>query len=475
MAFNTLQKQVRLLTNTKGMLTEDLHSLCTLFGIADGHLNERLMRVTDTTTATNAWQALSEDVPGSVGCLLLPFAETKTLDPRITFTRGSSATCIDASKALVSVAANTPRFDHDPVTGICKGLLIEEQRTNSVRNNTMVGAVAGSPGTLPTNWTTHTTLTGLTREIIGAGTESGINYIDIRLSGTPSGAGGYYVYFDSPISSAAKDQTWTFSHYIKMVAGSTSGVAAYTALDEKDSGVAWSGGGNTAAISLTSTQQRSIYTRVLTGATTAYTLPYISLWMSGGAIDITLRIGLPQLELGAFATSPILTSGTAATRAADVASMTGTNFSSWYNPTEGTFVVGFDIPVTTNDATPRVIAGTSAGSYSNSRYFSRGTSTATVSGYEVSSGVTQVSLAGGSVTAGVHSQFVYGYKVNDFAFSLDGSAVVQDTSGSVAPSQDRFYFGDSPWGSGVNTINGHIAKLTYYPKRLSELQQLSTL
>ena len=47
-----------------------------------------------------------------------------------TFTRGSTATYYDASGILQTAAINVPRFDHDPVTGVLKGLLLETTRTN---------------------------------------------------------------------------------------------------------------------------------------------------------------------------------------------------------------------------------------------------------------------------------------------------------------------------------------------------------
>lgn len=51
-------------------------------------------------------------------------------DPRITFTRNSTATYFGSDGLLKIAAANEPRIDHDPVTGECKGFLVEEARTN---------------------------------------------------------------------------------------------------------------------------------------------------------------------------------------------------------------------------------------------------------------------------------------------------------------------------------------------------------
>ena len=125
------------------------------------------------------------DYPTVLPTLDLDFANTKTLDPRITFTRASSGSYFGADGILKYAGVNEARFDHDPVTGESLGLLIEEQRTNSIRNNTMVGAVAGTPGTAPTNWGgSAPTSNGVNRQIVGTGIEDGINYIDYRIAGT---------------------------------------------------------------------------------------------------------------------------------------------------------------------------------------------------------------------------------------------------------------------------------------------------
>ena len=56
---------------------------------------------------------------------------TASLDSRVTFTRtGNTATVINSSGNVAAINADLPRFDYNPVTLACKGLLIEEARTN---------------------------------------------------------------------------------------------------------------------------------------------------------------------------------------------------------------------------------------------------------------------------------------------------------------------------------------------------------
>lgn len=57
------------------------------------------------------------------------FGET-ALSSFMTFARNSTATYTGPDGLLKTAAANEPRYDYDPMTGECKGLLVEEQRTN---------------------------------------------------------------------------------------------------------------------------------------------------------------------------------------------------------------------------------------------------------------------------------------------------------------------------------------------------------
>ena len=64
----------------------------------------------------------------------LPFAKTKSLTPTVgptpNFTRASAGTFIGSDGLIQTATAGTPRFDHDPVTRVCRGLLLEDTRTN---------------------------------------------------------------------------------------------------------------------------------------------------------------------------------------------------------------------------------------------------------------------------------------------------------------------------------------------------------
>ncbi len=400
----------------------------------------------------------------------LQFAGATSLDNRITFSRGTTATYFNSAGVLTTAGTSEARFDYNPSTLAAQGLLIEEQRTNSIRNNTMQGAVAGTPGTLPTNWTGNATVDGLSREVVGAGVENGINYVDVRFSGT-SGTGGNstLLTFESQTEVVASNgQTWAASAYVKLVAGSLANVALFAL------GIRYNNSGGTSLTAqnttLTPTATFTRYTSAFaaTDATTAFVnSSLVANFTDNSAVDFTLRIGLPQLEQGAFATSVIPTTTTALTRNADVASMTGTNFSSWFNASEGTI---FSQSVVSRQV---AIAGTGivlldGGAPEIIRLFYRGTG-ATAFGVTDNS-VTQCDLTPtGVLAANAVAKLAGAYKLDDFATSGNGGAVTTDPTGTL-PTVNQLTLGFSSV-----YLNGWIQRISYYPVRLpnSTLQALT--
>jgi hypothetical protein len=403
---------------------------------------------------------------------------SKAFSEIITFTRASTGTYFDAAGTLTSAAINAPRFDYNPSTLAAQGFLVEEARTNSIRNNTATGSTAGvigSGGVAPTNWFFAVqTTTGITRTIVGTGTESGISYVDLRLNGTATGAGTIQIGFELANSVAGlTSQSWTPSFYWKLAAGSLTGLTnPINALNEYTSAAVFVTF-NSAAITLPTTaalatQRQATAITTNGGATTAFVQPFGQLTIANGAaIDITLRIGLPQLEQGAFATSVIPTTTTALTRAADVASVN--TLSPWYNATEGTLYA--ESQLTRQNATAGLNTfyiwdtGTSE---IKTFYRASGATGAAV----ISSGSLQADLTPTAVIpANTITKLALAYAANDFAASGNGGAAVTDTAGTVPSGLSQVILGGP---SGI--LNGYLRRITYYPRRLSnaELQTLTT-
>ena len=190
-------------------------------------------------------------------------------------------------------------------------------QTNQIRNNTMQGAVAGTPGTLPTNWSIGGQGT-LSQEIVGSGIENGINYVDVRLFGTAS-TGSVGVRFEGTTAiPATAGQVWTGSLYASLIAGTLSSIPTVgvniTGLTAGGAGTSDAATSNfTASIANPNfAENRTTISRTLSDATTAFLRVQFLLGLtSGGAVNATFRIGLPQLVQGASAGDVVATYGTA--------------------------------------------------------------------------------------------------------------------------------------------------------------------
>jgi hypothetical protein len=414
-----------------------------------------------------------------VPSLDLRFADNKSLvdavtgQSLVTFTRASSGTFTDSAGTLQTAATDVPRFHHNPTTGESLGLLVEEPRTNSITNNTMVGAVAGTPGTLPTGWPFQSAGgLGLSVSIVGTGTESGVAYLAWRISGTASAATSATISFGR--ASALTAQTWTTSSYLKLAAGSLSGVTGMTLdLIEETAASAFITGA-AYSISLPTTNslitQRPTASRTLTGgATVALIRTNLTVNVSSGStVDFTLRIGLPQLELGAFPTSPIPTTTAAATRAADVASITGSAFSSWYRQDEGTvFAEGRSL------SSLNRFAGFSSGSFSEAIVLGSVTTENAELTVRTPTTTTAVSInIGPAASANSLVKHAAAYRLNDFGVSNAGN-IANTLSGAIPANRNQMVIGVMP--NNFSFHNGTIRRLTFWGQRLanSTLQSIT--
>jgi hypothetical protein len=419
------------------------------------------------------------------------FAGEKTLNngtgPAITFTRASNATFFDASGTLQTASNNAPRFDHSG--GSSLGLLIEEARTNSIRNSQAGGAtngVIGSGGVMPTNWSTsgHNT-NGISAEILGTGTEDGLSYIDLKVSGTPTSNGVLSFNTESITQIVAADgHTWTGSTYFKLQAGATTNATFRGYVTGRTSGgSAIAGQASTVTFVPTSAKlnsQRITSTRTFSDATVArVTYNFEVIYTNGDPIDLTLRIAAPQLEQGAFATSYIPTTSAAATRAADSAVVTP--ISSFYNQAEGTLFAEFvvnGLPLSTQF--PKVWSfGNTTNTNNRTEWFLANASGTLQVGTQVRvASVNQYGVQANASAVGLTGKFAMVYKTDDFQAAQNGSLFgAADTSGSVPASADITQFNIGSQAAGVQPATAlYFRKIAYWPRRLSNslLQQLTT-
>ncbi|WP_224702728.1 phage head spike fiber domain-containing protein [Devosia aquimaris] len=237
----------------------------------------------------------------------------------LSFSRASAKLAPDLAGTWLSFAADVPAVTD-------RGLLLEPARTNAIRNSAGSGALPGTPGTLPTNWTRFVG-GGLAASVGTSGMERGLPFVDLALSGTSNSANGTQISFDSPTGiAAASGQTWTQSIFLSLPAGTLANISFIRInLIEVAPGGSALGTlyGSNIRDSLTATPQRFSETQTLVQPGTAYVRPVIEIAYGNAAnIAMTLRVAGGQMELGSAATSPILTNGSALTRAEDIMVLT---------------------------------------------------------------------------------------------------------------------------------------------------------
>jgi hypothetical protein len=338
-----------------------------------------------------------------------------------------------------------PRFDYDPVTLAPKGLLIEEARTNlAVQSENFSVSWSSSFLTVTTNTTVAPDGT-TTADTLTPNTTSGV--VSQGLSFTGDGTKSVSVFLKAGTSGT------TLFFLRDTTTSSTRGSATITWTAGVPSAVATSGGTIEAVEDYGNGWYRIklILAGVIAANSNSLRIQADSVSGTG-----TVIVWGAQAENGAFATSYIPTVASQVTRSADVATMTGTNFSSWYNQTQGTFVAGYD-----SAASAFGILG------NNSSGYLLGASARDVKTFNGTTSVTSANtLAVGAIGNGALSYDSTGRSVD-----LNGGTVA--TAAGVLQTINTLYIGyDAAFSA--NYLNGHIRQIAYFNTRLSDAQ-LQTL
>lgn len=391
---------------------------------------------------------------------------TGVLDPRVTVARLlNTATRTNSSGLIEVVNANLPRFDYDPVTLAPKGLLIEEARTNLLlrSQNATVG-----PWSFDTSTGSGVTLTG------GVAPD-GATQFAVFNEGTSTGA-----HRANQGVSVVAGTTYTFSAYIK------AGTSRYILVGSNSGGMAidtqtWTVTQTIAGANTTTTNAAlvnvggGVYRASVSVAHTTATTVFFVISTSTSATPGTMTPAFAGtsrtaiftfcgFETGAFPTSYIPTTTTSLTRNADVVSMTGTNFSDWYNASEGAFSVSYIASNATKNQNALFASNGASTERMGVRCINSSSQTIIIG---VAGGVTQWNAALNGQTINALTAACWAYKLNNVAWARSGANAGTDTL-AVVPTVNQLRIGADE--TGVNLLNGYIQKINYWPQRITDAE-----
>jgi hypothetical protein len=479
----------------RGIAAEFNLSAGTTSGIEDGQNGSELGISADSASITNAangWyrcvingitinQVRSMVINSgnksatSTGTIYLWGAQLEQRDSVTAYTPTTTQPITNYIPVLQTATNDVARFDHDPVTNESLGLLIEEQRTNETNNSEVFTSTGGGVGA----WTANATVAPDGNKTADLWIPAK-DFVDRNTSVITNSINGANAVVTGSVF--VKKQSLRYAH-IALLSSHT----YYTKLFDLDTGEfvkEYSYGSPTQTSSIVTALPNGWYrisvSRYVSNTETNFRLeigstdvsnpshPYGQVSYVADGISGMYFWG-SQLETGSYPTSYIPTNGSTVTRAADSASMTGANFSDWYNPSQGTLYA--DVVFGGAVATGNSVAGITDGTLNNcllTQY-----TTLTTRNIVRALGADQALLANNIVPViGAPIKSAFAFTSNSFATSFNGQTVLIDTLGLMPTNVNQLYIGSL--FSASQTLTGTIKKLSYYPARLSN-EQLQSL
>lgn len=421
---------------------------------------------------------------GSTATSYIPYNITHT-------GRSSTATYYDSTGTIRTAASGQPRYTYNPnLLTVAPKLLLEAAATNLVKYSEQLdNAVWGKVNCSITANAAVAPDGNQTADKLVANTTSGGHYVYQSVGGT---AGVWSVYVK-----AAEYSRVTLGFYVdnqypdttavfELSTGKWTKLAPYFATNPFGAqyvGNGWwrisiySGAGDVINIGIADPSNVGTWDTTFAGDNTSG----IYVW---GA----------QVETGSGATSYIATTSATVTRAADTfttavrtrsadvysssqvtragdnPTITGTNFSSWYRPDEGTLYADFMLDSVlqtgiyaqifdirnSNDSAQRLSIFWNPGESANSGGFIQN--------------VVEQATTYQSVAKGIPAKIAFAYKTNDAASSLNGGAIYSDNSVMLPVGINSANIGKS---NGAALGKQYIKRIAYYPKRLTNAELVS--
>jgi hypothetical protein len=392
----------------------------------------------------------------------LNFLAGAPLDSRITFTRSTTATFVGSNGLIQTAAIDVPRFDYDPVTLAPKGFLIETGRANLLTYSAEFENAAWTKTNADNSIANATTapdgtVTGF-KHVPNAGVALGIGASETRVQQNGSATIGLNYTFSIYAKAGEFDQiefallaTPTVTAIFSLTLGT---VVSGTNASITPAGNGW---------------YRCVFTVVAgaTGALSARWSAQSSLVSDGDGTSGIFAWGA-QLEATFFASSYYPTvASTSPARGTDSAVMTGTNFSSWYSATEGTFVASASVLVTTGN---RGIYTASDGTNTNRIYLNLTNANPANANHFIAAvtvGTQAEVITSAPISPNTVFRDAFAYRENDVNGATNGVLGTADTSVTL-PVVDQFRIGAR--GDNGNRIEGHVRTITYYASRLTDAQ-----
>ena len=388
------------------------------------------------------------------------FARSQQMPPQVTFSRASTGTYVGENELVQTAANDTSRFNWGD--GKCQGLLVEQSRTNIIQNSLI---------TSTNGWQAGTTLTP-NNALAPDGTNTATTCLP---------ASGATQTITSPLRIVPTANAFTFSTFVKPTSVFTHfrlAVVNYSdtanqsvIFDTTKTGI--DGDGITPNFQNTSNYLGATMDKsygngwVRLSLTVNFVGPDLNGVMQLSNVSPSVGDGVNsfpvwqgQLEEGTFPTSLIPTSGAAATRAQDLVTISGTEFSSWWNSSEGSIVTVVD-NFPTNDGGRYVWEFNANTHVPTGPVLKNGTNTnfqSPVNGDYTDSTINFADLK-------IKTAFAFTTN-NDIAGSGDGSTTQTNTSG-LDPTTSLVTIGRGRGSGTTGVLNGTIASIFYYPTRVS--------